>query len=205
MVKSFQELHAEILACGLYSDGRPIYAERYAPHFAPAGLWQQPDELAALLHYLQDYDITSFLNIGTFNGKTFKLIADFLTARNPATVCVTVDVQKFANLNQDAQYDYCIGTSSDFAEQPFDLVFIDGDHAYASALQDFNNVGRFAHLCVFHDIEDEFIARELPNGGCVTVWRELKEALAATHTAVEFVAIDKPTNNMGLGLFVRSR
>jgi hypothetical protein len=202
MFKSVEEIRADILSCGLYSDHRPIYAEKYQPYFSATGLWQQPDELAALLHYLQWQRIQSFLNIGTFNGRTFKFIADFLAVTNPNIRCVTVDVEAHDNLIQDARYKYVIGTSDDFTGQHFDLVFIDGDHTYPAALRDFENVGRFAQFCVFHDIADQWVAK-YDDGGCSGVWQALKLDLAQTHTILTFVTADKPTQNMGIGLIAR--
>jgi hypothetical protein len=202
MMQSVEQIREAILAGGLYDDGRPVYAEKYQPYFSATGLWQQPDELAELLHYLQQQHIRSFLNIGTFNGRTFKFIADFLTAQNPNLVCVTVDIEQHPTLVQAPEYQYVIGTSENFAHQRFDLVFIDGAHEYAAAMRDFTLVGQYAKFCVFHDIADQWIS-ELPGGGCTAVWKELKQQCAKTHDIHEFVTADKPTQTMGLGVLAK--
>jgi hypothetical protein len=202
MMQSVEQIREAILAGGLYDDGRPVYAEKYRPYFSATGLWQQPDELAELLHYLQQQHIRSFLNIGTFNGRTFKFIADFLTAQNPNLVCVTVDIEQHPTLVPAPEYRYVIGTSENFAHQRFDLVFIDGAHEYAAAMRDFTLVGQYAKFCVFHDIADQWIS-ELPGGGCTAVWKELKQQCAKTHDIHEFVTADKPTQTMGLGVLAK--
>jgi hypothetical protein len=189
MQQTLDEIRDAILQRGLYDDGRPIYAEKYRPYFSPTGLWQQPDELAGLLHYLQQQPISSFLNIGTFNGNTFNFMADFLTQNNPNMRCVTVDNRDWgAEINP--KYQYVIGTSRDFIGQTFDLVFIDGDHSYITARADFNFVGRTAKFCALHDIADSFIRAELPLGGCVTVWNELKKEIGNVYDTFEFIATE---------------
>ncbi len=202
-VKTIEQIQDLVLRAGLYDDGRPLYAEKYRPYFSSAGIWQQPEELAAFLYHLQRYTIESFFEIGTFQGRTFQIIADFLTAINSNTYCCTVDPVAHVQCVRDTRYNYYVGTSKDFVGRQFDLVFIDGDHSAESARADYENVGRHARLCAFHDIDDVFIARAYPDGGCPQMWQEVKTARAHTHEIFEFVAADKPSQNMGIGLLVQ--
>lgn len=203
MRKTFHQIRDDLLALGLQDDGRPIYAEKYQPYFSEFGAWQQPAELASLLHYLQKYEIQSFLSIGTFNGRTFNFIADFLTALNPAVRCVTVDIENHPRLERHDKYEYVVGTSELFTGQSFDLVFIDGDHAKCSAAADFEHVGRHAKFCVFHDIDDDFVRVDYADGGIPAFWEECRQTLKDTHDNFEFIANDKPNKNMGIGLLVQ--
>jgi hypothetical protein len=200
---TFEEVLAVVLRAGLYDDGRVLYSNKYRAAFSNVGIWQQPDELAAFLCFVQRYDVRSFLEIGTFHGQTFQLLSDFLTTLCPETQCCTVDLVKHPQCVPDSRYRYHLGTSADFKGQIFDLVFIDGDHSAAASRADYENVGRHARLCAFHDIDDEFIARDYPDGGCPQTWREVKAEKANTHDIFEFVAADKPCRNMGIGLLVR--
>jgi hypothetical protein len=202
-MKTLQQILDSVLVAGLYDDGRAIYPERFRPYFSKTGSWQQPEELAALLHYLQDYPIQSFLEIGTFQGRTFKVIADFLTELNPQVRCCTVDPIVHSDRLEDPRYTYILGTAEAVAHDSFDLVLIDGDHATNSVRSDFERVGRQAKICVFHDIEDQFIAADYPGGGAPRVWADLRRELAQTHAVIEFIAPDKPTRNMGIGVLIK--
>jgi hypothetical protein len=203
MQQTLEEIVAFVLSYGIQQDHRPLYAEKYLPHCQPLGMWQQPEELAGLLHYLQNHRIASFLDIGTFNGATFKCVSDFLTQLNPNVACTTVDVREAYPRITDPSYTYKIGTSADFKEQVFDLVFIDGDHDYGPSQCDFEFVGQRAKFCVLHDISDEFVFGDCAGGGCTQLWRDLKLRLVSSHTCIEFIAADKPTQNMGIGLLIK--
>jgi hypothetical protein len=199
---TFEEVLAVVLRAGLYDDGRGLYSDKYRAAFSAVGIWQQPDELAAFLCFVQRYEVRSFLEIGTFQGQTFQLLSDFLTTLCPETQCCTVDLVKHPQCVPDSRYRYHLGTSADFKGQIFDLVFIDGDHSAAASRADFENVGRYAALCAFHDIDDRFSDAHR-DGGCGRTWRELKQETWRTHAAVEFISPDKPQRTMGIGLLVR--
>lgn len=195
-----QRLISDIQAVGLFVDGRGnLYGERYAPCLNSAdGMWQHPEELADLLLLAVETGVKTFLNVGTFNARTFNFMATFLAAAG-ATRCVTIDPLPH-HFHRLAGFEYLPATTADFAGQEFDLVFIDGHHSYANAKADYENVGRHARLCAFHDIDDDFIRGDPTlDGGVCRYWQEVKPG----RQVVEFVASGKPRPVMGIGVIVQ--
>lgn len=192
-----EELLNKILQEKLYCDWRGnIYHPDYAHALSTStGMWQFPDELAELLVFLQDKNIKTFLNIGTYNGITFNLISDILN-KFTDTTCISIDSMNH-NPIKNNKYIYQDTTSVDFKNKRFDLVFIDGDHSYQSVKNDYLNVGQYAKYCVFHDIDDNFIRNDDSlDGGVPRFWEEVKE----TNKYIEFNSSKKIIKIMGIGL-----
>lgn len=184
----------EILDLRLFVDDRGnIYGDKYKNYLNDQiGIWQHPEELAKLCLILKKFKINSFLDIGTFNGYTFKFLSEFLN-KYQKTKCITID-PIYHNPIVDDRFTYLNATSKNFIGQKFDLVFIDGDHEYSSVKEDYENVGQYANICIFHDIRDEF-CNDL-NGGPKKFWNEIKD-----DTCFELFADEKPLPyTMGLGV-----
>lgn len=188
-----------ILAVGLHVDHRGnLYGPEYDAYLRHGGLWQHPEELADLLMFLSGREIASFLNIGTFTGATFNLMADFLCSIRP-TVCMTVDPLPHVRRIKEP-HQHFDATSAAFAGQSFDFVFIDGHHGYDEAKADYENVGRHARFCAFHDIDDVYIRADRSlNGGVCRLWDELKPV----SKTIEIVAPGKPRVVMGIGVILK--
>lgn len=196
-----EELIQEILKLKLHTDWRGnIYCPEYGYAISyDTGIWQFPDELADLLLFLKDKDIKSFLNIGTYNGITFNFMADYLNRFNEVT-CITLDPNPF-DFQKNPKYTYIRKTSHCMVGRPFDFVFIDGDHSYTWTEQDFNNVGRYARYCAFHDIKDKMVRETLGyQGGSGQFWDAIKENFCYT----EFNSEKKTHEIMGIGVLWKS-
>lgn len=190
-----EQLLNKIFEAKLFDCGGKVYATEYDHALSKnSGVWQQPEELANLLLFLQEKEIKNFLDIGTFNGITFNLISDVLnTFRN--VNCITVDPFDH-NKVKNEKYTYQQTTSDYYKNQVFDLVFIDGDHSYECSKNDYLNVGQYAKYCVFHDINDIFVRSN--NGGVCRLWEEIK----TTKKHIEFNCSKKPVQVMGIGVLV---
>jgi hypothetical protein len=169
-----QDIINDILLSKLFIDDRGnIYGPQYEPYLSySTGLWQNPEEFASLIEWFADKKIRTFLNIGTFNGVSFKIISKYLKTYNPNAECISIDPIDHKPEKVDGLI-YYDKTSFDYLRMPFDLVFIDGDHRYDSVKEDFNHVGKFAKYCVFHDIRDKYIGA-MSCGGVVRFWEEIK-------------------------------
>jgi len=163
---------------GLYCDDRGnIYGKEYEKYLKfREGIWQYPEELVDLLLFLDGKDVQSFLNIGTFNGLTFKLMADYLNRKRNVR-CVSLDLYNHSP-QTDPKYEYVFGQKiMEFDRSGFDFVFIDGDHSYDFVVKDWLSVRDTAKIVAFHDIADDFIAEDpICKGGVKRLWNELKSS-----------------------------
>lgn len=193
-----QQILEEILSLKIHIDIRGnLYGKKYENYLSTeGGMWQLPEELTGLMEYLQTKDdIKTFLNIGTFNGLTFTYMSNFLNRKNQVN-CITVDPYNYLKY-ADPRFKYLNATSDVFTGLSFDLVFIDGHHAYQYVKKDYENVGINAKYVIFHDIEDELIRNEPGyDGGVPRFWEEIKQ----TRKYIEFLDKDKPNKIMGIGL-----
>jgi predicted O-methyltransferase YrrM len=85
-----------------------------------------------------------------------------------------------------------------FREEPLDLLFIDGDHAYESVRRDYELYAPFVRaggIIAFHDIVE---GPESSVGGVPRFWREIRSSLLQT---VEIVhSYDQGGYGIGLGV-----
>lgn len=140
---------------GLHND--PLITDSYGEHnqdcLVSDGMIQIPEQLADTLIYLSDYLIDKYLEIGTFNGKATLFITAYLTRFNPGLETLTVDnLRVFMNPYQHLKIIQHFGTSDDLKGRQSDLCFIDGDHSLDWVKRDYENVGKSAKICMFHDI-----------------------------------------------------
>ena len=174
------------------------------------GTLQIPTELVDFLLYAAARKPDTVLEVGVFTGGTAVFSCAFFQALNPNVIYHCLDIKDSllllpetrARLNLKTHFGK---TSDDFTGQPFDIVFIDGDHSFAWAKRDYLNLGRHARkVCAFHDIH----AKEyLPKGGGIyTFWRQLRAALPLEVAMLEFahsplgVGVQKDGCWMGIGV-----
>ena len=195
-----QDIIDQIKLFGLFFDDRGnLYGSKYQECVTKnGGMWQKPEELANLLNLVKNKNIKKFLNIGTFNGNTFNFISDYLNSIQPTT-CVTVDPFDQAESNKRLEYSYVITTSDSFINQKFDFVFIDGDHSYQAVKKDWENVGQYADIIAFHDINDS----DCP--GVVEFWKNLKQIVEKDFDIIEYIEPTEGRNLMGIGVLTRKK
>lgn len=196
-----------IRRAGLVRDPRSLYGvDNRFMNSGPFGLWQIPTQLAPCLIELSRYKIATMIEIGTWSGWTVNFMGAYLRRFNPALQITTVDTGNCWGLARRPAIPMRVhqGTSADFRTQRFDFAVIDGDHAYHSCLADYENIGRSATICMFHDIDDKFVANYAPNeGGVPRLWAEMKSSPARGARMFEYCHHSQGDRVMGIGLIVR--
>ena len=184
-------------------------ADIFAPWIAamnPSGFGalQFPTEFVDCLRVLARLNIETAAEIGSFRGGSSYFIASVLQRANPTSQLTLIDIDdRLINFDAFAEKLNIIKavpkSSDDLARQPFDFVFIDGDHRYIGAMRDFANLGKYARKAVaFHDIHGHEFDHE--EGGTVRAWNEVKAQLRTTHTIYEFA--HSVPRSLGIGLAV---
>jgi Methyltransferase domain len=188
-------VEALIKRFGLYYDIRDIYGEPYNQWMIKnymGGMYQQPRQIAQSLIYLHDKGIKSYLEIGTFYGYTFAFVTAYLS-KFGLELAIAFDSNSYFNMYEQVEesmpsvfMNYIArhgpieinghkGWIKILEGNKYDLVFIDGNHAYSAVKEDYENVGKYARFCAIHDINDMYIEDECEGGGPVQFWKELEE------------------------------
>ncbi len=172
------------------------------PHIMPASaLWwlgkglrtmQYPHQFAAYLAFLSDKPVTSYIEIGTESGGSFALTLAYLEAtghRVERAVAIEPQyapgVARLQRLHPAVEYLQTKSTDprvrSALQARSWDLIFIDGDHTYASCKADVELArGLGARMIALHDIVD---------AGCPDVqrvWDEIRHEYADEYEFEEF-------------------
>jgi hypothetical protein len=167
------------------------------------GMWQTPLQLAGFLIAMSSQGITTYLDLGTLSGWTITVVAAYLrrfglehvdavdvfVGCTPATQCVW---QEF-----DLPITYITCDPHEIegkVRATYDIIFIDGDHEYASVKADFETFKTRARLIAFHDINDQWCH------GVVALWKEIRELHASSYTFSEFTEHPNDFDLMGIGV-----
>lgn len=172
------------------------------------GLLQIPQQLSECLIYLSNFKIKNFIEIGTWKGWTSSIVLAYLQRFNKSIKGLTIDIEKFFEaynfVKKKIPLKYKLKTSDKFKTQIFNLCFIDGNHEYTYVKRDFENLGKNANICMFHDINDQ------PNPlhpGCVPgvakFWNELKDKGKNEYIFKEYLYHSEGRNIMGIGLALK--
>jgi predicted O-methyltransferase YrrM len=178
----------------------------------PPRALQNPVELELLLALYVSVAPSRVLEIGTFLGGTlyqWKLLS------NPGTLIAAIDLDHVSRREYDRWPGPAIiypftGRSQDFAEllasvpHRWDWIYVDGDHEYDAAKQDFELYWpqlRPGGVMVFHDTAVE---GDPPGRLVARLWRELK-ASPPDGCADLFEIVGPPdTNPLGTGVIVKA-
>jgi len=97
-------------------------------------------------------------------------------------------------------------TTSEFLKKKyFDLCFIDGIHKYSYVKRDFENIGKYANICMFHDINSIYnpLYPEHACPGVVKFWKELKKTKNNEYKFEEFLYHSEKIHFIGIGLAIK--
>jgi hypothetical protein len=169
---------------GIYDDGRLVYFEENKYINPRSEIWQEPSQFGSLLSFLSNQKINTYCEIGPFKYWSFVLICAALSRNTNNIKALGVDymhnpcleiTQILKKLNID--HTHYTRDSHYIKDRVFDLVFIDADHSYHGVKTDWINVGQYANICLFHDINDINVKNcERDQDGPRRVFEELEGA-----------------------------
>jgi hypothetical protein len=202
LLRDEETLMKIIREIGLCYDDRDVYGDE-SPYMNASGngLYQLPKQLVKAMIELSRHKIDSFLEVGTYTGYTSSLLTAYLYRFNPELKATTIDpnhnFRSYKKVRSLIPLEHRLCKSETLRGQVFDCVFIDGDHSYQGARRDFENVGKQARICMFHDINDEMVGFE----NVPRLWKELSESGSSTETH-SFLECTPGKQVMGIGILI---
>lgn len=130
-------------------------------------------EFQAFVEYYASLNAKTVLEIGTYQGGSLWYLVKYAA---PNATVITLDLDhsqcnfwdEFSSLRPDVNLIKITGDASDqdtiqkikqFVDN-FDFVFIDGYHYFPNVRDDWENFGKYAKVCAFHDIGNgEFLEK----------------------------------------------
>jgi hypothetical protein len=151
------------------ADDVPLVVPSQLQPYVGMGLrhWQYPNQFAPYLAFLAKRDICSYLEIGVRHGGTFLITTEVLKPER----AVAVDIDRVPALagHEFVQADSRSRRFKRLARSTtWDLVLVDGNHAYDAVRSDVDTVREHARVIALHDIVDQ------ASPGVRQVWRELR-------------------------------
>ena len=171
---------------------------------------QNEFEIAGFLRLIKGAG--SFLEIGSRYGETLMRVAEVL---KPGATIISIELPDAGWGRSDSQpvleknidilrergfnahvffVDSHEQISVEIAKEngPYDAMFIDGDHSYGGALQDWQKYGSLAKIVGFHDVASKW--------GIGTLWPIISESQRYTEIVDKTI---QPDRRMGIGVIYR--
>ena len=206
-VRDVHAMEHEVLPrLGLADDVPHVFPQHLQPHVGTGVRhWQYPCQFAPYLAAAAERGVRSYLEIGVRHGGTFLITVGALKP----TDAVAVDIDRVPALDGRSDVTFLRADSRSrrfkrFLEgRTFDLVLVDGNHAYDAVRSDVETVLPHARMIALHDIVDD------ASPGVRRMWAELRCDHADAFEFAEFTAqydevrraIGAPV--LGIGLAVR--
>jgi hypothetical protein len=189
------ELEKVLCNIGVTKSKSVSYGRNIESSIPNGGLYQEPRQLAEFLTFISRFTISSFVNIGTFNGWTVSFMVAYLRLFNNHISCISIDPypQFLSSELPDLGILFHHGTSESLKGLRSDLVFIDGDHSAKWVMKDYKNIGKHSKLCAFHDVNDKH---------CGSV-RNFYDNLCKSFNHKEFLYHPNGGKSMGIGVVSR--
>lgn len=209
-------LERELLpAMGLSDDVPFVFPAELQPAVG-RGLrhWQYPSQFGPFLAEVARRGVRRYLEVGVRHGGTFLITTELLGRVGEVERAVAVDLDRVPSLEAyAAQRPHVTVVRTDSRSRrfarlvrdlgPFDLVLVDGNHAYDAVRSDVETVLPHTRMLALHDIVDD------ASPGVRRMWSELRAERGAQFEMQEFTAqydeivtrVGRPV--LGLGLAVR--
>lgn len=181
-MKTYDELKALIEQRGVH------------PEFGDAGegwaLEQNPHELATFLVRMQELGVASVLEIGTgYKGGLSRFLA-----QDMGWLVTSIDINAYHHAFERVHY--IVSQNRILLNEPFDLVFIDGNHQYDSVKADYEHYAKHAIKAIaFHDI-----AGLRDCAGVKRFWDQISNV--AIHLRSAYQIVDDSPRKSGIGYIV---
>lgn len=209
-------LERELLPALGLADDVPFVMPEHLQGALGRGLrhWQYPNQFAPYLVEVARRGVRSYLEIGVRHGGSFVITVEYLSRFGTVDRATAVDIDSVPALvpyrRQRPQVEAVRldSRSRRFGRLvahrgPYDLAFIDGNHAYEAVRSDFEAVRPHARMLVLHDVVDH------GSPGVRRLWQEVRHDHADEYEFLEFTAqypeiverIGHPV--LGIGLAVR--
>lgn len=134
--------------------------------------WQVEEEFIQFMKFILDNKIKTILEIGTYKGGTASALLKL------GCEVTSIDILKQPEIEElEKNPDYSFYLRDAFIpgiEEIYDLLFIDGDHSYASCLKDYKeykHLVREGGFIAFHDVVKSTLHEEQ---GC-EVWKVIDD------------------------------
>jgi hypothetical protein len=151
-----------------YDPKRDLYGDERDFMNQSAGICQHPTELAHIIDLIIKMKYSTMIEVGSGHGWTSTFIQSVVSKFQSFEVTsIDKNPNGYKEVSTISEVTFLNMVSNEVNEM-FDVAFIDADHSYKGVKNDYEEVGRSAKMCVFHDIDDIFCP------GVKRLWNDVK-------------------------------